>query len=78
MTVKCLNEVQKVTITDLYRYYKHSKSKLAKEFKVSRRTINRVLEEQESYYSLNHSTEVPTRKATVLQQIKAFFGRLFS
>jgi transposase-like protein len=46
MTVKCLDNVKKDVIVDLYRVYGRTITSLAKDFNVSRRTVYRVLAEQ--------------------------------
>ena len=83
MTVKCLNEVQKSIIADLYREHQFSKSYLAKNYGVSRRTIARVIEEREFDASLGiEGITVPQQqqipRQSLLQRIKAAFKRLFS
>lgn len=46
MTVKILDQIQKDTLVDMYRHYNVKPSHLAREFKVSSRTVYRVLNEQ--------------------------------
>lgn len=46
MTVKCLPEIDKIEIAQLYASKLMSSDELSKSYSVSRRTINRVLVEQ--------------------------------
>ena len=47
MTVKLFEQEDKDVICDLYHYYKYSVAELARQFGTSRRTIDRILIEQQ-------------------------------
>ena len=92
MTVKCLNEIQKSVIADLYLMKLRTINELCKDYHVSRRTLGRALLERgihsvrprvkkvqpvQTDWEDSPNTPELVPKPTLLQRIKAFFGRLF-
>jgi hypothetical protein len=92
MTVKCLNEFEKSIIADMYQMKVRSINQLVAEYGVSRRTIGRVLVERgvesvrrrfSKVQPIATTEQLPLSLAqaqpqSLLQRIKAFFGKLFS
>lgn len=88
MTVRILTEVQKQVIAHQYRYVKVPINLLAEDYKVSSRTIRRVLDEQgvapvrklkaTLLYVQQELLPIEMIEPTFMDQVKSFFKSIFS
>lgn len=83
MTVKCINQTQKAIIAQQYAFIKVPVKDLASDYKVSTRTINRVLVELGVAPVRRKKKPIPVEpvvqpKQTFVQKMKSFLKFFFT